>query len=274
MTYRALRDRAAGVLDSRLEAELLLSSAFGRERAWLFAHLDDAVGDAESLQRLETWVSARQAGQPVAYLLGQREFYGREFLVTPDVLIPRPETELLIDLALGLDLSADCTVVDIGTGSGCIALTLAAERTRWQVLASDVSASALTVANNNRVKLGLEPVGLFEGSLYEPFAGRRFDLIVSNPPYVAVGDPHLDLGDVRFEPEIALSSGEDGLATIRALVEQAHCFLKPGGWLLLEHGYDQGPAVVALLERAGFIDAACCQDLAGIDRVSMGRMAD
>jgi release factor glutamine methyltransferase len=188
------------------------------------------------------------------------------------VLIPRPETELLVDLALDrLRNRSHATVLDLGTGSGNIAITIACERGDVDVVATDTSAAALTCARANAQLLGAERVELLRGDGFAPVAGRRFDLIVSNPPYVAADDAHLQLGDLRFEPRSALVAGSDGLACIRMIVAEAHRHLTRGGWLLFEHGYDQGAACSALLEDAGFTDISLVTDLAGFPRVSAGR---
>jgi release factor glutamine methyltransferase len=270
-TFRVLRDRAVDILGSRLEAELLLVHAFGHSRAWLFAHLDDQTQDGSNATHFDELVAQRRSGQPVAYLLGQREFYGRDYIVNNQVLIPRPETELLVDLALALPLADDCSMVDIGTGSGCIALSLAAERPDWQVTATELSAVALAVADSNRKQLALERVALLQGDLFEPLSGQQFDLVVSNPPYIAAGDPHLEQGDLRFEPSEALSSGNDGLDIIGKLIRKGRRHINPNGWLLIEHGYDQGATVATMMGRAGYTEVATHRDLAGIDRATLGR---
>lgn len=255
---------------NRFEAELLLGHVLGRQRAWLYAHADDPLPRAHRI-RFQALVERRGRGEPVAYLLGQREFYGREFTVNPAVLIPRPETELLVELALQRLPDSASGVVDVGTGSGCIALTLAAERPAWEVTATDVSAAALEVCSANARRLGVEHVQRLQGDLLTPVAVRCFDAILSNPPYVAAGDPHLARGDLRFEPGTALSAGDHGLAVIDRLVDQAPARLVPGGWLMLEHGYDQGPAVVQRMLRAGLHNVTTHADLAGIDRVTLGQ---
>jgi release factor glutamine methyltransferase len=264
--------RARRLLGSRLEADLLACRALERDRSWLYAHDRDPI-DRRALARLEKLVDGRLEGRPIAQLCGSREFYGRDFLVDEHVLIPRPETELLIDIALSLSLPEKARVCDVGTGSGCIALTLAAERPLWRVTGVDCSPDALSVACGNRDLLGLERVELLPGDLLEPVQDRRFDLIVSNPPYVAENDTHLEQGDVRFEPRQALAAGIDGLDVIRRLVPRAGQRLEPGGWLLLEHGHDQAAAVRSLLERAGFSGVESRRDLAGIERVTIGRFA-
>lgn len=269
---------AGAALGSRLEAELLAGHGLGRERAWLYAHRDERLA-ADQEQRLEALLARRRAGEPIAYILGSREFYGRDFRVSPAVMIPRPETELLIELALGLDLPDGARVADLGTGSGCIALTLAAERPAWRVAATDTCAAALEITAANRDKLGLAGrVELARGDLFAPLAGRRFDLVVSNPPYIAGGDPHLEQGDLRFEPAGALAAPDDGLTTprdglsiIRRIIDCSPDHLNPNGWLLLEHGHDQGPRVRALLQQAGFEAVRSHRDLAGIERASGGR---
>ena len=219
---------------------------------------------------------------PVAYLTGRREFWSREFVVTPDVLSPRPETEILVEAALkkcqtlfpaAEKVSDTFSVLDLGTGSGAIAITLALERPDARVTAVDTSASALDVARGNAAALGAN-VELVHGAWYAPVAGRRFDLIVSNPPYVAANDAHLGQGDLRFEPAGALTDGSaDGLDSIRAIVAGARDHLNPGGRLLLEHGHDQAAAVAALLREAGFASIVSIPDLAGIPRVAGGKLA-
>ncbi len=256
-------------LASRLEADLLGCRALACERSWLYAHGDDAIAD-EARLRLRQLVDQRLDGHPIAQLCGGREFYGREFAVDPRVLIPRPETEQLIDLALALRLPAEARVCDVGTGSGCIALTLAAERPGWRISAVDRSTDALVVAADNRKRLQLGGVELLAGDLLEPVSDRRFDLVVSNPPYIAATDPHLQRGDLRFEPRSALAAGADGLDLIRRLAPQAFERLDPGGWLLIEHGHDQAAAVRELLTRAGFVGVESRHDLAGIERVAVG----
>ena len=209
----------------------------------------------------------------MAYLLGDREFYGLAFKVTPAVLIPRPETELLVEVALervAEDQSA--SILDLGTGSGCIAITLARLRPRARVVATDVSQQALAVAQENAAQHGAHNLELRLGDWFEPVAGERFDLVVSNPPYVAEADRHLTEGDLRYEPRLALSAGRDGLSMLRSIVQQAPQHLHDAGWLLLEHGYDQGPAVHALLLQHGFHDVLTRADLAGIPRVTLGRL--
>lgn len=270
-TYAALIRQAAGKLGTRLEAEVLFAHLSGRDRSWLYAHADECC-EPELEKRYRRLIDRRCAGEPVAYLTGRREFYGREFLITPDVLIPRPETELLIDLALDLPLPEEARIVDLGTGSGCIALTLAAERPEWKVAASDLSARALEVARTNREMLHIGPVEFGEGDLFIPFRNRMFDLIVSNPPYVATDDAHLQRGDVRFEPEVALTAGADGLQVIERIVTDAPHYLAPGGWLALEHGYDQAEAVRELMRKAGYICVTSHRDLAGIERATLGRL--
>lgn len=256
------------------EARLLLRHALGVSAAWLEAHRDDPLArpDAEAFAVL---VERRAAGEPVAYLLGFREFYGREFSVTPDVLIPRPETELLVDVAkekLGGSGTANSakTLLDLGTGSGCVAITLALEVASARVAAADISAAALAVAHANATLLAAT-VDFVASDWLAEFTGRRFDCIVANPPYVAAGDPHLDEGDLRFEPLTALACGADGLDAIRRIVADSVRHLEAGGWLFFEHGYDQAAALRELLAAAGFADIEQHPDLAGIVRVSGGR---
>jgi len=270
-TVKELLAQAAVLLKSRREAELIAELVLRRSRAWLIAHDDEPVGDPD-IERFDTLVHERAEGVPFAYLSGTREFYGRTFQVAPSVLIPRPETEHLVEWALKLGLPDTARVADIGTGSGCIILSLAAERPEWHAAGTDISAEALAVAAKNRARLALERVELLQGDLLSPLAGRELDCIVSNPPYVAAGDPHLKRGDLRFEPEIALSDGADGLAQIRALIEESLALLAPGGWLLLEHGYDQAAAVRDIFHASGYAQIESKTDLAGIERVTGGRM--
>jgi release factor glutamine methyltransferase len=270
----AARLAAALQLDSasaRLEAQYLLQHALQKPRAWLLAHADEAA-DPDQYATYAAMLQRRLAGEPVAYILGEREFYGLNFKVTPATLIPRPETELLVELALAR-VVPDHTwrVLDLGAGSGAIALSIAHARPKTEVVAVDASGAALKVAGENAARLGIGNVSFLHGDWYAPLADQRFQLIVSNPPYVAAGDPHLNQGDLRFEPASALASGPDGLDDIRRIAAGARVHLAPGGWLLLEHGYDQGAAVREILQRAGLAEVFTAPDLAGIDRVSGGR---
>ena len=261
------------------EARLLLGYVLDRPAAWLIAHDDDMLEEADLL-RFASLVARRKGGEPVAYLVGHREFYGREFAVSPAVLIPRPETEMLVDLALaqevGVGATAKCTatgatsILDLGTGSGCIAVTLALEIRQAEVTAVDASAAALSVARENAERLGAT-LRLQQSNWFDQLAGETFDLIVANPPYIATTDPHLAAGDLRHEPEPALASGADGLDAIRQIVAGAPRYLRPRGRLWLEHGYDQAAAVHELLAAAGFDDIQQHRDVAGIVRVSGGR---
>ena len=264
--------REAAVRIGREDAEPLLVHALGVDRAWLFAHATDPVA-ATDADRYRTLVARRRAGEPVAYLTGWRGFWTLELAVTPATLVPRPETELLVDLALArLPVDAPVRVADLGTGSGAIALAIASERPRAQVLATDASSAALDVARGNAARNGIGNVAFRLGSWLQPLGEDTFDLIASNPPYIAEGDPHLAQGDLRFEPAMALSCGADGLDAIRVIVRDAPACLRPGGWLLLEHGWEQGDAVRALLAAAGFADVATERDLEQRDRVSLGRL--
>lgn len=256
------------------EASLLLEALLGRGRAWLFAHGDDPL-DPTVRERFGALVGRRQAGEPVAYLVGRRGFWTLDLAVTPATLIPRPETELLVEQALErLAPDRPVQVADLGTGSGAIALAIASERPLARVLATDRSEGALAVARRNAEATGLDGrVGFRCGDWFAPLAGERFHLIASNPPYIAEGDPHLGQGDLRHEPATALASGPDGLDAIRAIVACAPRHLLPGGWLLLEHGHDQGPAVAALLAAAGFTRVQTIGDLEGRDRVAVGQWA-
>lgn len=268
-TVSSLLAQAAQRLPDRLERDLLLCHVLGCERTALFAHPERAV-DALVAAEYLALVLRRTEGHPMAYLLGHREFYGRQFMVNSAVLIPRPETEVLIDWALHLGLNP-ARVVDVGTGSGCIALTLACERPEWLVVAIDRSPEALTVCQANRRALSAHQVITLEGDLLAPVRGQCFDLIISNPPYVAADDPHLSRGDLVHEPAMALAADNDGLGVLQRLIAQAPTHLHPGGWLLLEHGFDQAEAVGQLLAQAGFEQIECRRDLAGIERVSGGR---
>jgi release factor glutamine methyltransferase len=276
---------AAALADARqrippAEARLFLAHLLGRSTAWLEAHREDALS-GEQLAGFRAIVARRAAGEPVAYLLGLREFYGRDFAVTPAVLIPRPETELLVDIAreklaaggtAPAKVGADGTVniLDLGTGSGCLAVTLALELPQARVTAVDVSPAALEVARGNAARLGAR-VAFVASDWFAALSPARYDLIVANPPYIAAGDPHLAQGDLRFEPAGALTDHADGLAAIRRIVADAPHRLVPGGWLFCEHGYDQGEAAHALLVAAGYADIEQRRDLAGIVRASGGR---
>ena len=264
--------RQAAAID-RVDAEWLLAHSLQTPRSWLFAHSGDAV-PAEAAVRFAALLARRQAGEPVAYLTGSQGFWTLDLAVSPATLVPRPETELLVERALArIPVNSASHVADLGTGSGAIALAIAKERPHTAVIATDASAAALEVARGNAARNGITNVEFREGDWLAPLAGETFDLIASNPPYIAEGDPHLDRGDLRFEPPTALSSGEDGLDAIRSIVRDAPARLAPGGWLLLEHGWDQGALVRALLEAAGFIDVETARDLEGRDRISLGRKA-
>jgi len=266
---------AALSLDPRgasLEAQMLLADSLGKGRAWLIAHDADPV-PVEALARFEGLLARRLAGEPMAYLLGRREFFGLTLAVTPAVLIPRPETEQLVELALAhLPDGQPRQVLDLGTGSGAVALAIAHARPAARVTAIERSRAALKVARENARRLGLTRVRFLQGDWFTPLEeNERFHLIVANPPYVAEDDPHLCRGDVRFEPRAALAAGVDGLAALRHIVAQAPRWLLPGGWLFLEHGWNQGEACRALLSAAGFGAVQTHRDLAGCERVSGGQ---
>lgn len=256
----------------RADAELLLARAIGRPRSWLYAHSDAMLGD-EQASDFHALLERRRRGEPVALILGTREFWSMELVVTADTLIPRPETELLVELALRqVPAQSPSRVLDLGTGSGAIALALSRERPLADVTAIDADARTLAVAQKNAARLGLGRVRFLLGNWYSAVRDERFDVIVSNPPYIAEGDPHLLQGDLRFEPRAALASGRDGLEALRAIAADAPRHLQPAGWLLLEHGFEQGGAVRALLQSAGFADIATHADMEGRDRVTGGRL--
>ena len=254
-----------------LEAQLLLAYVLQKTRTWLLSWPEAPV-DEEQRQRFESLVERRLSGEPVAHIVGEREFWKQHLEVTADTLIPRPETELIVETLLerfGNDTDID--LLDLGTGSGAIAIAISAERPRWKITATDISPEALQVAQRNALKHGSK-INFHAGNWYEAIpAGTRFDVIVSNPPYIPNQDPHLNKGDVRFEPRSALASGKDGLDDIRRLISDSPEYLNRGGLLLLEHGFDQGAAVRSLMQQGGFNDITTLVDLAGQPRVTLGR---
>lgn len=264
--------RALPGAEARREAALLLQHVLGMSEAWLVAHASDDV-DASRAVAYRDLIERRMHGEPIAYLIGVRGFHAIELKVTPSVLIPRPETEVLVELALQrLPVDGECTVADLGTGSGAIALAIAKARPRARVLATDASVAALALARENADRLGLGNVEFAQRDWCRDFGDAHFDLIASNPPYVAAGDPYLHEGDLRFEPPLALSPGSDGLAALRTIVRDAHPHLNEGGWLLLEHGFDQAEAVRELLQARGYAEVFSERDLEGRERVSGGRL--
>jgi release factor glutamine methyltransferase len=258
-----------------LEAQVLLAHALRVDRAWVRAHETDPLPRAKATAFF-TLARRRRDGEPVAYLTGFREFWGLTLSVSPNVLIPRPETETLVEQALHrLPADRDVRVLDLGTGSGAIALAIARERPRATIVATDTSAAALVVARANARRVGVFTVEFFLADWYGhamlDAPSPLFDAIVSNPPYIAAGDPHLSQGDVRYEPMAALTSGADGLSALRAIVAGAPARLVPGGFLAVEHGYDQAQAVRELFAEAGFAHVDAARDLSGIHRVVIGR---
>ena len=270
---RALCEAAALLAsdEGRIDVELLLAQVLRRPRSWLLAHDRDQL-EPDSRALFSALVERRRQGEPVAYLLGHRGFWSLDLAVTQDTLIPRPETERLVELALErLPNAQSASVLDLGTGTGAIALALASERPKLKLTAVDVDARALAVAAKNAARLGLDRVRFLRSDWYSAVAGERYAMIVANPPYLAEDDPHLGQGDLRHEPRLALVSGRDGLGAIRQIVVQATGHLDPGGWLLVEHGWTQGGAVHALMVLAGFSEVACFTDLEGRERVTAGR---
>jgi release factor glutamine methyltransferase len=255
---------------TRLEAEILMAHCLESQRSFLYANPELEL-PRKRVAAFARLIERRLRGEPIAYIIGVREFWSLPLSVTPDVLIPRPETELLVETALqAVPPDAEWRIADLGTGSGAIALALAAELPGCEVHATDISEAALQVAMGNAGRLGLERVTFHRGSWCEPLTGK-FQLIVSNPPYVAIDDPHLRRGDCRFEPRDALSPGSDALGAARAIVDQSRAFLVRGGWLLLEHGLDQGEEIRATLRRHDCSDVATLRDLLGHERVTRGR---
>lgn len=266
---------ASGLLaaneSARLESEILMAHVLASARSFLFANPEFELPDkhAEQFKKL---VKLRAQGQPVAYLTGVTEFWSLPLSISRDVLIPRPETELLVELALEkIPLKTDWRIADLGTGSGAIALALASERKTCSLYATDISPAAIALARHNAQNLELKNIEFLTGSWAQPLQGR-FQLIVSNPPYVDASDPHLQQGDLRFEPRLALTPGHDGLQAIRTISEQASGLLLSGGWLMFEHGWDQGPVCREIMLKAGFGQVVTKQDLQGHDRVTMGQI--
>ncbi|MGE8495864.1 MAG: peptide chain release factor N(5)-glutamine methyltransferase [Pseudomonas sp.] len=253
----------------RLDAELLLAQTLGKPRSYLRTWPEREL-DAPQLERYQAALARRRQGEPVAYILGQQGFWSLDLEVAPHTLIPRPDTELLVETALALLPATPARVLDLGTGTGAIALALASERPAWQVSGVDRVADAVALAERNRTRLGLGNARFCDSHWFTALTGQRFHLIVSNPPYIASGDRHLGEGDVRFEPSSALVAGADGLDDIRLIVDQAPDYLEAGGWLALEHGFDQADAVRGLLQTRGFTAVESRRDLGGHERISLG----
>lgn len=256
---------------ARLDIELLLAAALGKTRSYLRTWPERIVG-TEAAQVFASYLERRRKGEPVAYILGQQGFWSLDLEVAPHTLIPRPETELLVELALQCLPAEQARALDLGTGTGAIALALGRERSGWHVVAVDRVPEAVALAERNRARLGLANVSVRTSHWFSALEGERFDLIVSNPPYICSEDPHLSAGDVRFEPSSALVSGRDGLDDIRHIIANAPSHLVSAGWLLLEHGYDQAPRVRELMVQQGFEQVDSREDLGGHERVTLGRL--
>ena len=278
-TVAALLNNATSALacsspSAALDAQLLLGFALGQSGAWLRARPEYVPSEAEQASYVEL-IARRRAGEPIAYLRGTREFWSMPLRVSPDVLVPRPETEGVVEAALArIPPDADWQVLDLGTGSGAIALAIARERPHCTITATDVSAAALAVARDNAVALELSNVAFRCGAWYEPVDDECFHLIAANPPYVVDAHPRLNDGELRYEPRVALTGGADGMRDLRAIIAGAPSHLERGGMVVLEHGYDQREAVHDALLASGFELVQCYQDLAGLDRVSAARLAD
>ena len=259
--------------EASLEVNLLLQHLLKKNRAWLISHNRDALTDDQQ-QDFYDLLKRRLAGEPIAYILGFREFYGLPLKVTPATLIPRPDTETLVEAAFQkISVDVAWNILDLGTGTGAVALAIAKHRPTCHVIGVDASAEALAVAIENAQNLDLKNVSFIKSNWFSDLAAASFNVIVSNPPYIAEADCHLTQGDLRFEPRSALASGFDGLDDIRLIIQHAPNYLKPNGWLMLEHGYDQAHSVAALLKEHGFSQIDHAQDLAGILRVTFGSIA-
>lgn len=257
--------------EARLEAQLLLQTTLNVDRAWLISHETDTLA-ANIHAVFEASLSRRLQGEPMAYILGYREFFGLELMVTADTLIPRPDTETLVEAALAkLSQHANKAILDLGTGTGAIALAIAKHRKNTDVTAVDASAAALEIAKNNAHRLNIANVQFQASNWFDALEHQRFDIIVSNPPYIEQNNIHLKQGDLRFEPLSALASGVDGLDDIRHIISNCLVYLNPQGWLMLEHGYNQAEAVTDLMADIGLVDITSIQDLGGNDRVTIGK---
>ncbi len=258
--------------DAKLEAQLLLQHVLNVNRAWLIAHENEALSP-ENFAQFQQLITRRKNGEPIAYILGYREFFGLKLKVTPDTLIPRPDTETLVEAALEkISKYQTSKVLDLGTGTGAIALAIAKNRPNAQVTAVDFSANALKIAQENAKNLAIQNVSFVQSDWFSALKNQQFDVIVSNPPYIEENDAHVGQGDLRFEPKSALTSGVDGLDDIRKIIGESLHFLKPQGWLLIEHGYNQAKNVRELIAEYASADIATVQDFGGNDRVTMGRI--
>ena len=258
-------------IDARFESQLLLQHLLNVNRAWLIAHENDTLA-ADVQASLDQMVNRRADGEPIAYILGNREFYGLNLLVTTATLIPRPDTEILVDAALNkIPTNTPLQVLDLGTGSGAIALAIAQQRPQVKVTAVDASKAALEVAISNSKHLHIPNIHFSLSDWFNNLDDALFEVIVSNPPYIENTDHHLNQGDLRFEPTSALASGADGLDDIRRIINDCLTHLKPQGWLMLEHGYNQAAAVTDLMAHTGLVNIETCQDLGGNDRVTIGK---
>ncbi|MEJ2140955.1 MAG: peptide chain release factor N(5)-glutamine methyltransferase [Gammaproteobacteria bacterium] len=265
-------EQLAGITDStQLDSEVLLAYVFEQHRTWLHTWPEKEI-DTNTLEQFNQLIARRKNGEPVAHIIGEQEFWSIRFKVTTDTLIPRADTERLVELALEhIPEASFWNIADLGTGSGAIALAIAKERPSSQLIATDASMKALTVAQENARLNQLNNIRFVRSTWFEDLDNHVFDMIVSNPPYIAEGDPHLSQGDVRFEPLTALTSGPEGLDDITHLVNKAPHFLKPGGWLILEHGYDQAENIMQLMTQAGFVNCQDFQDYGGNPRVAIGQ---